>query len=645
MCGFAGFLSKLPMIDSANSVLSKMASAIAHRGPDDFGVWYDPVNGVGLSHRRLAIVDLSPAGHQPMFSKSMRYVIAFNGEIYNHLKIREELSDAGVISSWCGHSDTETVLAAFEHWGVEKAIVKMVGMFSIAVCDLQAKELILARDRMGEKPLYYAWMNGAFLFGSELKAMRAHPMFDSTVDRDALALFMEYSYVPAPYSIYKSVRKLKPGCLLKVQLENPERSTMQTYWSLKQISAGTSSFLHQTDSQILDQLHLMIKESVRNQMMSDVPLGAFLSGGVDSTLIVAMMQSMAASPVKTFTIGFAQEEFDEAKYAAQVAAHIGTEHTELYISDQDAVNVVPKLASIYDEPFADSSQIPTYLVSALAKQKVTVALSGDAGDELFSGYTRYQHCADSWKRVAGTSAVTKGLIRELGRLSPFFLNQLANFARIKTQGQNVGHRLAKLAKASNAENFVSFYQTLISHTTLAQQLVPGSGALDTVFTDLNNLPAKFESMMLVDSLSYLPDDILAKVDRASMSVSLESRIPFLDFRLVEFAQHIPQRLKVNSGQTKWCLRQILDKYVPRTLLERPKKGFGVPLAAWLRGPLKDWGEALLEPSLLQKQNYLDCQIVRKMWMQHQNGVADWHFQLWNILVFQQWLTEQHMHGQ
>jgi asparagine synthase (glutamine-hydrolysing) len=645
MCGFAGFLSNLQDSEIANDLLIKMGNTIAHRGPDDQGQWYHSAHGIGLSHRRLAIVDLSPAGHQPMVSLSERYVLAFNGEIYNHDTIRQELSEIGAISFWRGHSDTETILAAFDQWGIRQTIEKLVGMFSIAVWDLQQKELILVRDRMGEKPLYFGWHQGVFLFGSELKALRAHPAFNDEIDRDALALYMEYSYVPAPYSIYKSVNKLKPGCLLKVSLDHPGQTEIHPYWSLTQLHGNRLELPEQwSDQEAIEHLHQMIQSSVKAQMMSDVPIGAFLSGGVDSSLIVSVMQSFSPSPVKTFTIGFAQQEFDEAQFAAAVAAHIGTDHTELYLTDQDTLKVIPKLASIYDEPFADSSQIPTYLVSALAKSKVTVALSGDAGDELFSGYTRYQHCADSWNRRQDSLVITRKLMSEIGRISPFFMNQMSHFIQIKPEGRNLGHRLAKIAKASTAEDFISFYQSLISHTTLAQQIVLSSRPLPTAFTDLKALPAELESLMLVDSLTYLPDDILTKVDRASMAVSLESRIPFLDYRIVEFAQRMPQHLKVNAGQTKWCLRRILDTYVPRELIERPKKGFGVPLAEWLRGPLKNWAEALLEPGLINVQKYLDANVVQKMWVQHQKGVADWHFQLWNILIFQQWLSDQNQHG-
>ncbi|OBP15336.1 asparagine synthase (glutamine-hydrolyzing) [Rheinheimera sp. SA_1] len=644
MCGFAGFLSKMQDAEIANNWLIKMGNSISHRGPDDQGQWYHPADGIGLSHRRLAIVDLSPAGHQPMASLSKRYVIAFNGEIYNHLAIRDELAEKCSFAVWRGHSDTETILAAFDHWGIEQTVEKLVGMFSIAVWDLQQKELVLVRDRMGEKPLYYGWCQGVFLFGSELKALRCHPAFDAEINRDALALYMQYSYVPAPYSIYKSVSKLQQGCMLKVSLEHPGDVEVRTYWSLQQIHARELKLsAHYSDQEIIEQLHQMIKGSVQAQLMSDVPVGAFLSGGVDSSLIVSLMQSLSSSPVKTFTIGFDQREFDEAHFASKVASHLGTDHTELYLSDQDTLNVVPKLASIYDEPFADSSQIPTFLVSMLAKSKVAVALSGDAGDELFSGYSRYQHCADTWRRLQESHPVTRKLMPLARFVSPFVCNQISHLFRIQPEGRNAGHRLAKMANVSNADDFISYYQSMLSHTTLAHQLVIFSNPVSTVFTDCKFLPPKLESLMLVDGLTYLPDDILAKVDRASMAVSLESRIPLLDYRIVEFAQQMPQHLKVNAGQNKWCLRQILDKYVPKKLIERPKKGFGVPLAAWLRGPLKEWAESLLDPELIYNQKYLDPKIVRQMWMQHQSGVADWHFQLWNVLIFQHWLSDQNHH--
>jgi asparagine synthase (glutamine-hydrolysing) len=641
MCGFAGFLGGRDTPEIATDLLANMGNTIAHRGPDDHGHWYDATHGIGLSHRRLAIVDLSPAGHQPMLSTSKRYVIAFNGEIYNHLQLREQLIALNASIHWRGHSDTETILAAFECWGIQQAIEKFVGMFSIAVWDSLENQLTLARDRMGEKPLYYGWNRGVFLFGSELKALRAHPAFDSQISRDALALYMQYSYVPAPYSIYGSVRKLPPGCILQVSLDKPGTTEVKSYWSLQQRASEQQQLSQEhSESEVIDQLHQLIKGSVQSQMMSDVPIGAFLSGGVDSSLIVAVMQSLAPSPVKTFTIGFEQQEFDEAHFAAKVAAHIGTDHAELYLTNQDALNVVPQLATIYDEPFADSSQIPTYLVSALARKHVTVALSGDAGDELFAGYTRYQHCAATWSRLQQSSAMTRWLVSQAGQLSPFAVNKLSHLFNLKPEGRNLGNRLTKMSAAMQAADFVSYYQSMITHTTFVDKLVLNSQAVQTVFTELNSLPPTVESLMLVDSLSYLPDDILAKVDRASMAVSLESRIPLLDYRIVEFAQKMPLHLKVKSGQTKWCLRQILDSYVPRHLIERPKKGFGVPLAAWLRGPLKSWAEDLLDPQVIKQQQFFDAKMIEQMWYQHQSGIADWHFQLWNILVFQQWLGAQ-----
>ncbi|MBU2180925.1 MAG: asparagine synthase (glutamine-hydrolyzing) [Gammaproteobacteria bacterium] len=641
MCGFAGFLSASQSSDVAMHLLKVMGDSIAHRGPDDEGQWYQQSHGIGLAHRRLAIVDLSPAGHQPMTSPSKRYILVFNGEIYNHIKLRAELSEKYKVYNWNGHSDTETLLAGFDIWGIESTISKLVGMFSIAVWDSIDKVLILARDRMGEKPLYYGWNGGTFLFGSELKALRVHPQFDNDISRDALAMYMQYSYVPAPYSIYKHTYKLKPGSLLKVSLDKPDDVEVVSFWSLQQIHMNKS--LHQlndTDDDIVEQLHVMIRESVRGQMMSDVPIGAFLSGGVDSSLIVSIMQSMSSSPIKTFTIGFEEQEFDEAVFASKVASHIGTQHTELYVSDTDTLNVVPKLSAVYDEPFADSSQIPTFLVSELAKSQVTVALSGDAGDELFSGYRRYQHCADTWNRLQDLSSLFRSLISQANRISPFGYNLLSDVVNIRPEGNNLGNRLSKLVASNKAQDFISYYQTMISHTTFAHQLVLSSSPTANAFTDLKYLPAEIDSLMLVDSLTYLPDDILTKVDRASMAVSLESRIPLLDYRIVEFAQHMPQRLKVNAGQNKWCLRKILDHYVPRSLIERPKKGFGVPLAQWLRGPLKNWGASLLDPEVINRQKYLDVNLVTRMWSQHQSGIADWHFQLWNILMFQQWLSCQ-----
>lgn len=642
MCGFSGFLAAEQPAALASELLLRMGDAIAHRGPDDQGIWYQAEQGIGFSHRRLAIVDLSPAGHQPMQSQSQRYMMAFNGEIYNHHILRTELMQQQEPLHWRGHSDTETILAAFDAWGIEQTINRLVGMFSIAVWDLQQQELVLVRDRLGEKPLYFGWQEGVFLFGSELKALRIHPAFNHRINRDALALYMQYSYVPAPYSIYQSVQKLKPGCFLRTSLRTPGQVSIQPYWDLVQVNQQAQQQLFQgSDTEIISGLQQKIRDSVQSQLMSDVPVGAFLSGGVDSSLIVGVMQSLSASSVKTFTIGFEQQQFDEAQYAGQVAAHLNTDHNELYISDRDALEVVPKLAAIYDEPFADSSQIPTYLVSALAKSRVTVALSGDAGDELFAGYSRYQHCMQTWHKFSRRSATGRAMVAGgISQLSAFQWNNLSHLVGYKPEGGNIGHRLAKVAMAAKTDNFVSYYQNLLSHLAEAQQLVLKSAGSNTVFNELSWLEPGVSSLMLVDSLSYLPDDILAKVDRASMAVSLESRIPLLDYRVVEFAQKMPFHLKYQHGQTKWCLRQILDQYVPRNLIDRPKKGFGVPLAEWLRGPLKDWAEVLVQSDLLRSQGYLNADVVGSMWQQHQQGIADWHFQLWNVLMFQSWLQQQ-----
>lgn len=643
MCGFAGFLRGNQTESDARHSLQGMGDAIAHRGPDDEGIWFDPQLQIGFAHRRLAIVDLSAAGHQPMASKSQRYVMVFNGEIYNHQILRAELELRGGLVEWVGHSDTETILACIEQWGIVGTVNKLVGMFSIAIWDKVDCELTLVRDRLGEKPLFYGWNHGVFLFGSELKALYSHPAFDGAINRDALALYMQYSYVPAPYSIYQSIQKLLPGHILRIKagVKTEPHSVSQPYWQFQQQAHSESSAEDRRDERaVVTELHELIQQSVQSQMLSDVPVGAFLSGGVDSSLIVAVMQSLSAAPVQTFTIGFADQAFNEADYASQVSAHLGTCHTELYVSDAQTLDVVPKLAHIYDEPFADSSQIPTYLVSALAKQQVTVALSGDAGDELFAGYTRYQHCKNSWDKIRNLPSAARSVLGFSGHLlSPFHINHLSSVLGIKTEGANPGHRLAKLAATCQTDSFVDFYSKMLTHTTFANDLVLRSLPVKSAFAEFIASPPSIESMMLVDSLTYLPDDILAKVDRASMAVSLESRIPLLDHRIVRFAQQLPLKWKIRDGQTKWCLRQILDNYVPRTLIERPKKGFGVPLAAWLRGPLKSWAESLLTVGALNTQGYLNTELVQQMWKQHQSGIADWHFQLWNILMFQQWLQQ------
>ncbi len=650
MCGFTGYLGhgSWGVSEEAHKTLERMANAIITRGPDDFGTWQDEVAGIGLAHRRLSIVDLSSAGHQPMFSASGRYVIAFNGEIYNHLDIRAELERSKAVTSWRGHSDTETLLAGFDAWGIQKTLEQAIGMFAFAVWDRQRNTLSLARDRLGEKPLYYGWMNGVFLFGSELKALRAHPLWKGEIDRGALSLYLRHNYIPAPYSIYKGIYKLRAGCLLTVSLKKSEPGIV-TYWSgAKAAVDGVANTFTGSTSQAVNDLDVLLKDAVRQQMMADVPLGAFLSGGVDSSTVVALMQAQSSRPVQTFTIGFNEEGYNEAVHAKAVAKHLGTDHTELYVTAEQALAVIPRLPSLYDEPFSDSSQIPTFLVSQLARQHVTVALSGDAGDELFCGYNRYQMTENLWRKLSAVPrpmrklaamALTSVAPQSWDRLAAHLATVVPSIARFA----NVGDKLHKGAGVLSCQSVDSLYLSLVSHwhdpasividghepRTLLNGDVPVLGGLDDV-----------QRMMALDMLTYLPDDILTKVDRAAMGVSLETRVPFLDHRVTEFAWSLPQSMKLRDGQAKWALRQVLYRYVPKELIERPKMGFGVPIDSWLRGPLREWAEALLDEGRLRQEGFFNPAPIREKWSEHLSGRRNWQYHLWDILMFQAWLAEQ-----
>jgi len=626
-----------------------MADTIISRGPDDFGTWQDEVTGIGLAHRRLSIVDLSSAGHQPMFSVSGRYVIAFNGEIYNHLDLRTELGRSKAAASWRGHSDTETLLAGFDAWGIRKTLEQAVGMFAFAVWDRQSNTLTLARDRLGEKPLYYGWMNGVFLFGSELKALKAHPVWKGEVDRGALSLYMRHNYIPTPYSIYKGISKLRPGCLLTVSLAQREPA-IAAYWSGAKVAVeGVANIFTGSAHQAVNDLEVLLKDAVRQQMMADVPLGAFLSGGVDSSTVVALMQAQSSRPVQTFTIGFNEEGYNEAVHAKAVAKHLGTDHTELYVTAEQALAVIPRLPSLYDEPFSDSSQIPTFLVSQLARQHVTVALSGDAGDELFCGYNRYQMTANLWRKLAAVPRpIRRMAAMMLTSVAPQswdrFAARLAALAPSTARFANVGDKLHKGADVLSCQSSDALYLGLVSHWHDPASIVIGGHEPPTLLNgelpDLEGLD-DVQRMMALDMLNYLPDDILTKVDRAAMGVSLETRVPFLDHRVAEFAWTLPQSMKLRDGQAKWALRQVLYRYVPKEMIERPKMGFGVPIGDWLRGPLREWAENLLSEERLSGDGFFNSSIVRAKWNEHLSGKRNWQYPLWDVLIFQAWLDEEH----
>lgn len=652
MCGLTGGWSR-QRFGELEGALPRMTRALVHRGPDDDGHWFDREAGIALGHRRLAIVDLSPAGHQPMVSASGRWVIAYNGEIYNHQDLRMELEASGRAPPWGGHSDTETLLAAIEAWGVPAALERSGGMFAFALWDRDERTLWLARDRFGEKPLYYGWNRGVFLFGSEIKALRTFPGFDAPVDRQALALYLRHNAVPAPFSIHQGILKLLPGHWLRISLPDLEQGVLPApvaYWSASERAhAGKADPFTGDEAEATDALESLLRDAVGRQMMADVPLGAFLSGGIDSSVVVAMMQAQSTRPVRTFSIGFKEAAYNEAEHAAAVARHLGTDHTELYVTPEDAIAVIPRLASMYDEPFADASQIPTSLVARLARKHVTVALSGDGGDELFGGYSRYFLAARLWRRLEsipqplrraasfGISAVPVAGWNAMYRMASPLLSA-------KQRLSLPGDKIHKGGAVLGAESGESLYRGLITHwhpETLMHgvdepaRFGPPRGG---VFANLA------EYMMLEDACHYMPEDNLVKVDRAAMACSLETRVPLLDHRVFEFAWRLPFDYKVKGGTGKYLLRQVLYRHVPQALIDRPKMGFGVPIDVWLRGPLKDWAAALLDPRRLKDDGYFDPAPIARKWKEHQSGARNWQYHLWDILMFQAWLDEQGQAG-
>jgi asparagine synthase (glutamine-hydrolysing) len=619
-----------------------------HRGPDDEGIWLDTDSGIGLAHARLAILDVSPAGRQPMESSSGRYVIVFNGEIYNHQTLRRELEQSSRAPTWRGHSDTETLLAGFEAWGVVATLKRAEGMFAIGLWDRRDRVLSLARDRIGEKPLYYGQQKGAFLFGSELRSLRAHPAFHAPIDRGAITLLLRHNYIPAPYSIYEGIHKLEPGCVATVTVGS-RPPIIERFWDFREIvTRGAREPFQGSEREAIAELERELKRAISQQMVADVPLGAFLSGGVDSSLIVALMQELGSRPVKTFTIGFHNDEFNEAPFAEQVARHIGTEHTSLYVTPEEALSVVPRLPRLFSEPFADSSQIPTFLVSQLARSEVTVSLSGDAGDELFGGYNRYALADATWRRVAAIPRPGRRAVSSmLTALSPGRWNALVgpmqSWLPAGMAQAQVGDKIHKAAGVLSSRSQAELYTRLVSHWTSPADVVIGGYEPTTILTDVSRQPHAdgfVEQMMALDTLSYLPDDILVKVDRAAMGVSLETRVPLLDHRVVELAWRLPLRYKLRGGVTKRPLREILYRRVPQRLIERPKRGFGIPLADWLRGPLREWAEDLLSVQRLSGDGYLNPAPIRQLWMEHLSETRNWQYHLWDILVFQEWLIEQ-----
>ncbi|PAJ81408.1 asparagine synthase (glutamine-hydrolyzing) [Burkholderia ubonensis] len=652
MCGIDGFLNSAAFDEeTARATLARMTASLAHRGPDAQGTWLDAQAGIALGHRRLAIVDLSVHGRQPMASVCGRFVLVFNGEIYNHRALRAELERTGRAPAWRGHSDTEVLLAAITAWGVEAALRRATGMFAIALWNRESRVLTLARDRIGEKPLYYGRIGDALVFASELKALRSFPGFDGAIDRDALCLYLRQSSVPAPYTIYRGIRKLPPGTFIQFEHAH-DTPRVRAYWTLEHaIEAGRAEPFEGTAQEAVGLLDGILRKAVAQQMEADVPLGAFLSGGVDSSAIVALMQAQSTAPVDTFTIGFHEAGYDEAGYAKAVARHLGTRHTELYVTADHALAVVPKLPSIYDEPFSDASQIPTFLVSELTRRHVKVSLSGDGGDELFGGYTRYFLTPRLWRKLHRVPAAVRARIAAaLHALRPDHADQLAAVAQSAWSGAEardtpprIGDRLHKLGHVMTADSRIGLYRLLMSAVHHPERIALAGQEPPTPLDTASAWPADLtfaEQAMAIDTLTYLPTDILTKVDRAAMAVSLETRMPFLDHHVVEFAWRLPASVRLPDGRSKVLLRRLLDAYVPASLIDRPKQGFCAPIDHWLRGSLRDWAEALLHPARLREEGFFDAAAVERLWRQHQTGRMNWQHQLWTVLMFQAWLEAQ-----
>jgi asparagine synthase (glutamine-hydrolysing) len=646
MCGFAGAFD--PGCEAGHWAprLAGMAEALRHRGPDDEGLWHDAEAGVGLAFRRLAILDLSAEGHQPMLSASGRYVIAYNGEVYNFQTLAAELESIG--ARFRGRSDTEVMLAAIEAWGLTAAVSRFVGMFAFALWDRAERRLHLVRDRIGIKPVYWGWSRGTLLFGSELTALRRHPSFSASLDRAAVAGFLRFSFVPAPYAIFDGFRKLEPGCIRTFDLSSGGRGgegRLAAYWTLAGAAgAGLAHPFDGDEREAVDELERRLKESVALRMIADVPLGAFLSGGIDSSLVVALMQAQANGKVRTFTIGFEEAEYDESSFAREIAARLGTEHTEKIVTARDAFAAVPRIAALFDEPFADSSQVPTLLVCELARAHVTVSLSGDGGDELFAGYKRYALFEDLRRSLGRVPrGARKTLAALLGVVPVAAANRLFSLAdrwiRRYGSGGAAGDKLRKLAELLDLPDEHALYVHLLAHWKAPERLVAGAVERPRL-ADLADRPAGFRDavhpLMFDDTLSYLPDDILVKVDRTSMSVGLEARVPILDHRVVEFAWRLPLSLKRRDGGTKWALRQVLHRHLPKEVVERPKMGFGLPIDVWLRGPLKAWAEDLLSAARLRRDALLDPDPIREKWAEHLSGRRNWQYYLWDVLVLQAW---------
>ena len=631
MCGVTGIISKNKNIPYLSDLLNPMVESLNHRGPDSKGIYFDENNGVALGHNRLSIIDLSTKGHQPMVSNSGRYIISFNGEIYNHLLLRNKIG----VNSWVGTSDTETILSAIEKWGIETTLEQLNGMFAFALYDKLGGGIHLCRDRAGEKPMYYGEISGDFIFASELKAFLVHPKFKREVNRKVLATYMKYGYVPAPYTIYKDVKKIPAGCHLIVN--NGMDIKLRKYWSLGKSTTANDHSIN--DESQIRRLKELLLSSVEQQMISDVPLGVFLSGGIDSSMVASMMQSVSNKPIDTFSIGFNEKEYDESSYARSISNYLNTHHHELIIDSKMSLDVVTELPNIYDEPFADASGIPTYILAKMSRNNVTVSLSGDGADELFGGYERYYKGMGYWSKI---NLIPLPIRRIMKNILLSFSNDFYN--RINNPYFNsgkLGYKVHKIMQGLDSSSSSEFMQRIVSIWNDPDDVVLSGYSLDTEYqiNSINDFIDDESYAMYCDFKAYLPDDILVKVDRAAMAVSLETRAPFLDYRIIEFANALPTHYKIRNGMSKWILKQVLYEYIPSKYFNRPKTGFSVPIDSWLRGPLKEWAWDLINPKKLDDEGYFNSSIIHDKWNQHQDGKGNYQYQLWNVLMFQTWLNK------
>ncbi len=637
MCGFAGFLDINSDTPGREAMAHAMAGTLVHRGPDDAGVWTDDRAGIALGFRRLAILDLTPSGHQPMESRDGRWMVVFNGEIYNHGELRSRLEPV----EWRGHSDTEVLLEAVARWGVERALASFDGMFAIALWDRVERTLYLARDRIGEKPLYWSMSGGTLLFGSELKALKAHPAFDATIDRDALAAYLKLGWVPSPHTIYAHARKLPPGSMMAVKGTD---HVIRPYWSAKERARAVEGSFTGGAAAAAERLNQLLRASISLRMQADVPVGVFLSGGVDSSVTAAIMQELNAQPIHTFTIAFEQKGYDESPYARAVADHLGTRHTEVPITDEDALALVPRLPAIWDEPFADPAQLPTCLLAEVTRRHVTVALSGDGADELFGGYGIYRSIPRDWQKLKATPPLARTLAKGLASLPSAPINGLAGLASLARKRRSYpGYRFKKSFETLSATSIPELLGLHYSRWRGMPNLVPGAHAAETIYTDRERRPQVNDpalEVMVLDALGYLPDDLCVKTDRATMAASLEARLPFLDHSIVEFAWSLPTALKIDGDTGKTVLREVLYRYVPRELVDRPKMGFEVPIGRWLSGRLKDWADDLLSEDRLRRQGLVNAKLIAGCWRDHRSGRKNWSTELWHALMFQAWLEAQ-----